>query len=74
MEILLHPPDAYMLSSPATWNPHTDVYANNKGSMLDWEGNIQQPQDCERRIVLDDMGNLDGRVSSLYIGNIENDL
>ena len=68
----MDPPDVYMLS-PAMWNLHTDVYATNEGSMLDWEGNMQQPQDCERRIVLEDIGDLDGMVSFLYIGNIEND-
>ena len=53
---------------------HTDVCVTNECSMLDWEGNMQQPQDCERIIVLDDIGDLDGMVSSLYIGHIENDL
>ena len=28
--------DVYILT-PTTWNPHTDIHATNKDSMLDWE-------------------------------------
>jgi hypothetical protein len=29
-----------------TWDPNSNSYARNKESMLDWEGNMTQPQDC----------------------------
>ena len=34
---LTEPEEVYILT-PTTWNPHTDAYANNEESILDWEG------------------------------------
>ena len=34
-------------------NPCLDMYSINEESMLEWEGNIQQPNACLSQIVLD---------------------
>ena len=38
------------------WNPHTDVYALNEESIVDWEGNIKDRSHCYVKIVLDEIG------------------
>ena len=42
--------------TPARWNPHTDVYALNEESIVDWEGNIKDRSHCDVKIVLDEIG------------------
>ena len=64
---LQEPPDVYVLT-PTTWNPHSDAYAFNEESMLDWEGNIKPPKDREKRIVVDELPDNDAMVSMLHIG------
>ena len=68
---LTDPSDVYMLT-PANWNPHSEVYARNEESMLDWEGNMKQPCDREVRVVMDEIPDHDGMVSALCIGAEEN--
>ena len=36
-----------------TWDPHSDAYARNEESMLDWEGDMVQPKDRLRILVED---------------------
>ena len=38
------------------WNPHTDVYALNEESIVDWEGNIKDRSHGDMKIVLDEIG------------------
>ena len=38
------------------WNPHTDPYALNEESIVDWEGNIRERTHCDVKIVLDEIG------------------
>ena len=51
----LEDPAEVHLLTPTTWNPHSDVYAKNEESMLDWEGNMKPVKDREVRVVLDDV-------------------
>ena len=60
--------DVYMLTPP-TWNPHTNAYAFNKESMLDWEGNVKAKKDQEHHVVLDDIPEDPAMVSSLMFVN-----
>ena len=43
--------------TPTRWNPHTDAYALNEESIIDWEGNIRERNHCDVKIVLDEIGN-----------------
>ena len=67
---LLNPNEVYILS-PATWNPHSDAYATNEESMLDWEGNMQPKKDHQHWIVLDDVEDDINMVASLQIALLE---
>ena len=67
---LLNPNEVYILS-PATWNPHSDAYASNEESMLDWEANMQPKKDCQHQIVLDDVEDDINLVASLLIMPLE---
>ena len=42
--------------TPTRWNPHTDAYALNEESIVDWEGNIRERNHCDVKIVLDEIG------------------
>ena len=42
--------------TPTKWNPHTDAYALNEESIVDWEGNIREKGHCNVKIVLDEIG------------------
>ena len=37
--------------------PHTDAYAMNEESIVDWEGNIMDRSHHDVNIVLDEIGN-----------------
>ena len=63
---LLNSNEVYILS-PATWNPHSDVYSANVESLLDWEGNMQPKNDCQHQIVLDNVEDDVNMVASLSI-------
>ena len=39
--------------TPTKWNPHTDAYALNEDSMVDWEGNIKEKGQSDMKIILD---------------------
>ena len=61
--------DVYALT-PDRWNPHSDVYARNEESMLDWEGNMVEPKHCNR-IILADVPDDPILASSLQVSSIE---
>ena len=42
--------------TPTKWNPHTDVYALNEESIIDWEGNIKEKGRSNVKIGLDEIG------------------
>ena len=42
--------------TPSKWNPHTDAYALNEESIVDWEGNIKEKNRSDMKIVLDEIG------------------
>ena len=67
---LLNPNEVYILS-PATWNPHSNAYATNEESTLDWEGNMQPKKDHQHRIVLDNVEDDIDMVASLQITLLE---
>ena len=41
--------------TPTKWNPHTDAYALNEESIVDWEGNIWEKGHYDIKIVLDEI-------------------
>ena len=45
--------------TPTKWNPHTDAYALNEESIVDWEGNIKEKGPSDMKIVLDEIGDED---------------
>ena len=48
------PDDVYVLT-PTIWNPHSDTYVINEESMLDWEGQMRNERDHEKRVVLEEI-------------------
>lgn len=69
---LVEPTDVYLLT-PTQWNPHSDSYARNEASMLDWEGNMTMKKDREARVVIDDLPDDEVMVSSMMVSRLEND-
>ena len=62
---LADPSDVYVLT-PENWNPHSDVFASNEASYLDWEGNIRMRCDRqEQKIVLEDIFDGEADVAAL---------
>ncbi|MEM7375797.1 MAG: hypothetical protein AAF587_44810, partial [Bacteroidota bacterium] len=53
--------NVYLLT-PNKWNPHSDSFAYNEESLLDWEGNVLPKKDRRQfmmnEVDLDPMGNL----------------
>ena len=41
--------------TPVRWNPHTNAYALNEESIVDWEGNIRERNHSDVKIVLDEI-------------------
>ena len=54
-EPLNYTTEIYTLT-PTRWNPHTDVYALNEESIIDWEGNIKDRSHRDVKIILDEIG------------------
>ena len=42
--------------TPTRWNPHTDAYAMNEESIIDWEGNIKDRSHHDVKIVVNEIG------------------
>ena len=61
---LEEPEDVYVLT-PTIWNPHSDAYVINEESMLDWEGNMRNEKDHEKRVVMEDIPSEHTMISSL---------
>ena len=59
--------DNVYLLTPSQWNPHTDAYARNEESMLNWEGNMKPVKEREFRVVLDEIPEDDPMVSALWV-------
>ena len=60
--------------TPERWNPHSDVYEQNKASIVDWEGNIKQPKDRIKVIIVDLCGEADEgdyRISSVEMNMVD---
>ena len=56
------------------WNPHTDAYAQNEESIIDWEGNIKEKSNHEIKIVLEDVGDEfqnKNKVSSMEVKRVD---
>ena len=53
-EDLLARHDGYVLS-PSKWDPHSEVYRQNKANMTDWEGNVKEPKDRPHQVVIDEI-------------------
>ena len=51
------------------WNPHSDVYARNEESFLDWRGDMIEEKDRQR--VLFDETDTDAFISSASVGGSE---
>ena len=63
---LEEPEDVYVLT-PTIWNPHSDAYVINEESMDDWEGNMRNEKDHEKRDVLENIPSDDSMISSLAL-------
>ena len=70
VEFLQDTEDIYVIT-PNVWNPHSDAYAYNEESMLDWQGYMKEPKDRSKRIVLEDIEEDPIMVSSLALSEIE---
>ena len=55
--------------TPTKWNPHTDAYALNEDSIVDWEGNIKKRDKSDVKIVFDEID--DGSQSPYGISMME---
>ena len=70
IEDLTDPEEVYILT-PTTWNPHSDAYANNEESILDWEGNLKPRKVREVKIVMDDLPEDSEEIGSLMVSATE---
>ena len=68
--MLSSPPDIYILT-PSHWDPHSEVYAWNEEAMLDWSGQMKQKRDRSHRVIIPDLPEDAGIVSSLMISDVE---
>ena len=65
-ETLQNVMDVYIVTL-SLWQPHSDTYAHNESSMLDWEGNMRDQKDWEQWVVLDKIPEDTGMTSGLHI-------
>ena len=63
-DMLQDPSEVYILM-PASWDPHSDVYAYNEDNMLDLEGNMKEPKHHDQWLVLDEIPDNEAMASSL---------
>ena len=63
----------YVLT-PTIWNPHSETYVINEERMLDWEGNMRNERDHEKRVVLEDIPSDETMISSLVLCEKEEEL
>ena len=63
--------EVYSLT-PDHWNPHSDAYAYNEETMLDWEGNMIPTKDrAAKKIILADVACITTTMDMLSISSIE---
>ena len=60
--------------TPTRWDPHSDAYAINEESMLDWEGNMKQKKDREAHVVLEEIPEDEAMVFSMSVGRVEDEV
>jgi hypothetical protein len=63
--------EVYVLT-PSNWDPHTNVFARNEESMIDWEGNMVL-ENHRPKIVLSEIEEDTLMAASLELGNAEQD-
>ena len=63
--------DVYVMT-PEMWNPHLEVYEQNKANVVDWEGNIKQPKDRIKVIIEDISG--EANEGDYQISSVEMDV
>ena len=51
-EFLQETEGVYMLTLNC-WNPHDEAFAHNKAAVIDWEGNMVEPKDCQQILLLE---------------------
>ena len=69
-QMLSSPPDIYILT-PSNWNPHSDAYAQNEESMLDWSGQMKEMKDRSRVVIVDELPEDQAMISALIISEKE---
>eukprot|EP00957_Ditylum_brightwellii_P008032 609579-Ditylum_brightwellii.AAC.1 len=47
-----------------SWSPHSDAYACNEESLIDWEGNMIEKKDCIR-ILVEDLLDVDEEMTNV---------
>ena len=52
------------------WNPRSEVFSTNKESMMDWEGNMQDPKDWKTHLVFDDIEDIP-KAFALMVSSLE---
>ena len=63
---LEEPEDVYVLI-PTIWNLCSGIYVIDEESMLDWEGNMRNERDHEKKVVLEDIPSDETMISSLCL-------
>ena len=61
--------EVYVLT-PSRWNPHDEAYAHNEAQMLDWQGNMIEPQYRQSILLADVQEDADIAVAC-HIGHVE---
>ena len=62
--------NVYFLTPEGGFNPHTDVYAKNEASMIDWEGNMIGKRD-RVEILLEDVELDKKMISDAHVSSVE---
>ena len=61
--------EVYVLT-PSRWNPHDEAYAHNEAQMLDWQGNMIEPQ-YRQSILLADVQEDANIAAACHISHVE---
>jgi hypothetical protein len=62
--------EVFLLTSEGQWSPHSDAYARNEESMLDWEGNMVEKRD-RMQILLSEVHIDSAMAASAEISQLE---
>ena len=63
--------DVYVMT-PEKWNPHSDAYEQNEANIVDWEGNIRQPND-RIKVIIDELSG-ENNEGEYWISSVEMDV